>query len=166
MKNKIPVLVFSVLLGTFTFLVLHFFYSLGEDTANFEQSKTIKSIPIENSFKMVSNNSISVDKALDFNIAAEKTVNAVVHISSEYNQTYNSDPMLDFFWGPDGSRGMRPQIATGSGVIISKNGYNDFRLSGPTMMFWLFMAGPMTVIPLFLYVRGVELIGLGSSLSI
>ena len=123
MKNKIPVLVFSVLLGTFTFLVLHFFYSFEEETANFEQSKTIKSIPIENSFKMVSNNSISVDKALDFNIAAEKTVNAVVHISSEYIQTYNSDPMLDFFWGPDGSRGMRPQIATGSGVIISENGY-------------------------------------------
>ena len=28
-------------------------------------------------------------------------------------------------------------------------------------MFFLFLAGPMTVIPLFLYVRGVELIGLG-----
>jgi len=28
-------------------------------------------------------------------------------------------------------------------------------------MFFLLLAGPMTVIPLFLYVRGVELCGLG-----
>ena len=27
------------------------------------------------------------------------------------------------FWGPGGTRGMRPQIATGSGVIISEDGY-------------------------------------------
>ena len=42
-----------------------------------------------------------------------------------------------------------------------KNGYNDFRLSDPSLMLLLFIAGPMTVIPLFLYVRGVELSGLG-----
>ena len=30
-------------------------------------------------------------------------------------------------------------------------------------MFLLFLAGPMTVIPLFLYVRGVKLSGLGPS---
>ena len=29
------------------------------------------------------------------------------------------------------------------------------------MMLFIFLAGPMTVIPLFLYVRGVELCGLG-----
>ena len=45
--------------------------------------------------------------------------------------------------------------------LIVKNGYNDFRLSDPSIMFLLFLAGPMTVIPLFLYVRGVELSGLG-----
>ena len=30
-------------------------------------------------------------------------------------------------------------------------------------MFLIFLAGPMTVIPLFLYVKGVELSGLGPS---
>ena len=60
---------------------------------------------------------------LDFNYAAEKTINSVVHIKSEYIQSYNSDPLLDYFWGPHGSRGSRPQIATGSGVIISEDGY-------------------------------------------
>ena len=45
--------------------------------------------------------------------------------------------------------------------LIASNGYNDFRLSNPPMMLFIFLAGPMTVIPLFLYVRGVELCGLG-----
>ena len=45
--------------------------------------------------------------------------------------------------------------------LIVINGYNDFQLSDPPMMLFIFLAGPMTVLPLFLYVRGVELCGLG-----
>ena len=45
--------------------------------------------------------------------------------------------------------------------MITKNGMNDFNLSSPGLSLFLILAGPMTVIPLFLYVRGVELIGLG-----
>ncbi len=45
--------------------------------------------------------------------------------------------------------------------IIVKNGFNDFQISNPPMMLFIFLAGPMTVIPLFFYVRGVELCGLG-----
>ena len=45
--------------------------------------------------------------------------------------------------------------------IIAKNGFNDFNFSNPGLSLFLILAGPMTVIPLFLYVRGVELIGLG-----
>ena len=45
--------------------------------------------------------------------------------------------------------------------IIVLNGFNDFSLSRPSLSLLLILAGPMTVIPLFLYVRGVELIGLG-----
>ena len=45
--------------------------------------------------------------------------------------------------------------------LIASYGYNDFELSNPPMMLLIFLAGPMTVIPLFLYVRGVELCGLG-----
>ena len=45
--------------------------------------------------------------------------------------------------------------------FIIKNGFNDFSLSNPGLSLFLILAGPMTVIPLFLYVRGVELIGLG-----
>jgi len=45
--------------------------------------------------------------------------------------------------------------------FITLNGFNDFKLSNPPMMLIILLAGPMTVIPLFLYVRGVELCGLG-----
>ena len=45
--------------------------------------------------------------------------------------------------------------------FITQNGLNDFTLTNPILMIILMMAGPMTVIPLFLYVRGVELSGLG-----
>ncbi len=45
--------------------------------------------------------------------------------------------------------------------FITKNGFNDFSLSNPVFSLFLILAGPMTVIPLFLYVKGVELIGLG-----
>ena len=45
--------------------------------------------------------------------------------------------------------------------LIVQEGLNDFTFSNPSMMFLLLVAGPMTVIPLFLYVRGVELCGLG-----
>ena len=45
--------------------------------------------------------------------------------------------------------------------LIVQEGSNDFTFSNPPMMLLLLLAGPMTVIPLFLYVRGVELCGLG-----
>jgi len=45
--------------------------------------------------------------------------------------------------------------------IIFQNNSNDFSFSNPPMMLILMLAGPMTVIPLFMYVRGVELCGLG-----
>lgn len=57
---------------------------------------------------------------VDFTNAAEKTVNSVVHVK---NVTLNQNPgsILDFFYGSESSQ--RPQVGTGSGVIISPDGY-------------------------------------------
>ncbi|TXN35426.1 PDZ domain-containing protein [Flagellimonas hymeniacidonis] len=57
---------------------------------------------------------------VDFTIAAEKTVNAVVHVK---NLTINkgSNNLADFFYGFE--RQQTPQIGTGSGVIISPDGF-------------------------------------------
>ena len=46
-------------------------------------------------------------------------------------------------------------------IFIANNDLNDFNFSNPGLSLFILLAGPMTVIPLFLYVRGVELIGLG-----
>ncbi|MFN3916775.1 MAG: Do family serine endopeptidase [Flavobacteriales bacterium] len=69
------------------------------------------------------NTAYKPEASLDFTVAAEKTVNAVVNVTTHYSNTYRQDPFLDFFWGPGGSRGNRPEKATGSGVIISDDGY-------------------------------------------
>jgi Do/DeqQ family serine protease len=57
---------------------------------------------------------------VDFTVAAENTVNAVVHVK---NVTANSGPrsLSDFFFGSQSES--RPQIGVGSGVIISSDGY-------------------------------------------
>ena len=47
--------------------------------------------------------------------------------------------------------------------LISLDGNYYFTFSEPKIAFWLFLAGPMTVIPLFLFLRGIDLAGLGTS---
>ena len=56
---------------------------------------------------------------VNFTEAAEKTVNAVVHVKNVTISPHSS--FMDFFYGSDG--GQRAQIGTGSGVIISPDGY-------------------------------------------
>ncbi len=57
---------------------------------------------------------------VDFTAAAENTVNAVVHVK---NVTLSSGPSnpLEFFFGHGQSA--QPQVGTGSGVIITSDGY-------------------------------------------
>ena len=120
MKNLITLILFSTFGGSLTYFLID----------NFNKSEDIilpivddsKEIIEKPEFKLTKN-SQNINYELDFTSAAQKTVNAVVHIKSEYDQAYHSDPLLDYFWGPKGSRGLRPSIATGSGVIISEDGY-------------------------------------------
>ncbi|MEA4986365.1 MAG: Do family serine endopeptidase [Paludibacter sp.] len=64
----------------------------------------------------------------DFTVAAELTVNAVVHVKvkSEVMQSrgFSGDPFFEYFFGPQ-FRQQQPQIreGAGSGVIISNDGY-------------------------------------------
>lgn len=64
-----------------------------------------------------------------FSYAAELSVNAVVHVKTTYTtqtQYRNIDPLLEFFFGPQANSNQRQQpiaMASGSGVIISEDGY-------------------------------------------
>lgn len=60
--------------------------------------------------------------APDFTGAAERTVNAVVHVTTETMVTQR-DPFADFFWGYRAPVQQRPVQGAGSGVIISDDGY-------------------------------------------
>tara|TARA_B100000242_G_C43024318_1_gene476876 strand:- start:657 stop:1535 length:879 start_codon:yes stop_codon:yes gene_type:complete len=46
--------------------------------------------------------------------------------------------------------------------FLVETGNNDFSFNDPKSMILLFLAGPMTVIPLFLYIKGLEKAGLGA----
>lgn len=60
-------------------------------------------------------------EAPDFTEAAELALNSVVHVKNvSYRQV--SDPIMEFFYGYRGGQ-QQAQIGTGSGVIISEDGY-------------------------------------------
>ena len=48
-------------------------------------------------------------------------------------------------------------------IILYKKGLNIFSLSEPLLSFYLFWAGLMTLVPLFLYTKGFGLLGIGPS---
>ncbi|MBT8204071.1 MAG: trypsin-like peptidase domain-containing protein [Eudoraea sp.] len=77
-------------------------------------------MPVFKTGNMPVYNNSPVMEAGDFTLAAEKTVNAVVHVK---NVTVYRGPstLLDFFYGYE--REQKAQIGTGSGVIISPDGY-------------------------------------------
>jgi len=58
---------------------------------------------------------------VDFTVAAENTVNAVVHIKSVTTSNSSRSPW-DFIYGSDSGR-QRAQVGSGSGVIISPDGH-------------------------------------------
>lgn len=59
--------------------------------------------------------------AIDFTEAAELTLNHVVHVKNVSYRTM-SNPIMEFFYGQRGGQPQQ-QIGTGSGVIISEDGY-------------------------------------------
>ena len=60
-------------------------------------------------------------EVLDFTEAAEKTIHSVVHVKN-VSRTTVSNPILEYFYGYKGGQSQE-QVGTGSGVIISEDGY-------------------------------------------
>ena len=118
-------ILYFIIIGSFSGLVT--FYVLNIST-NKSSSKSLGNssendiTKLTQSFKLIKNN-YPISNHLDFTIAAEKTVNAVVHIKSEYSNNYDSDPLMDYFLGPNGNHSKKSQISAGSGVLISSDGY-------------------------------------------
>lgn len=60
-------------------------------------------------------------EAVDFTEAANETIHTVVHVKNVSIRTVNN-PMLQYFYGYGGQQ-KQEQVGTGSGVIISEDGY-------------------------------------------
>nr|WP_315201004.1 trypsin-like peptidase domain-containing protein [uncultured Flavobacterium sp.] len=58
---------------------------------------------------------------IDFTIAADKTIHTVVHVKNVSVRTI-SNPIMEYFYGYGGQQ-QQEQVGTGSGVIISEDGY-------------------------------------------
>src|SRR5665647_1449372 len=63
----------------------------------------------------------------DLTQAAEKSVSAVVHITTKTKSNYydSGNQIFEYFFGPGGNNRQEPQysMSAGSGVIISEDGY-------------------------------------------
>ena len=60
-------------------------------------------------------------ETVDFTEAADKTIHTVVHVKNVSRKSI-SNPILEYFYGYGGQQ-QQEQIGTGSGVIISEDGY-------------------------------------------
>ena len=89
---------------------------------NFDHNLSSKNIFPENKMVNISFDPNSISKSstnIDFTVAAEKTINSVVHVK---NTSVSSGPssVWDYF---NNNQNNRTRVGMGSGVIVSKDGY-------------------------------------------
>ena len=93
-------------------------YKLLFDTGGyFSSPKSVVTLAPEQYGKMIG----FVPESADFTIAADKAVHTVVHVKNVSYRTI-TNPILEFFYGYKGGE-QQEQVGTGSGVIISEDGY-------------------------------------------
>ena len=95
-----------------------------EEPVTIQQNSPETLSTIQTNFKPAfnSNETSSADAiSIDFRLAAKKTVNSVVHVKNTAIRTQNN-PFAELFFGGNSTRKFE-QVGTGSGVIISADGY-------------------------------------------
>ncbi len=89
------------------------------------EKKSIVETANQNSFSSSGNYSKNVGfsaENVDFTVAADKTIHSVVHVKNMSRRTI-SNPIFEFFYGAGSGQQQQEQVGTGSGVIISEDGY-------------------------------------------
>ncbi|WP_367771703.1 trypsin-like peptidase domain-containing protein [Flavobacterium sp. WC2421] len=115
MKKYSHLLLVSLLSGAIT---LGAYKLLFDTNGYFSNSNHSITTLANNSF--TKNVGLSPD-VLDFTDAAEKTIHSVVHVKNVSYKTV-TNPMLEYYYGYKGGQ-TQEQVGTGSGVIISEDGY-------------------------------------------
>ena len=116
MKKILSIVLYSALGGALTLGVYKLF--IEEPQAIFEKTAAQSGIVETNYSNAIS----SAMENTDFTVAAEKTLNSVVHVKNTSYKTVR-DPYKEYFYGQGSGSKQYSQVGTGSGVIISSDGY-------------------------------------------
>ncbi|MFK8059685.1 MAG: trypsin-like peptidase domain-containing protein [Polaribacter sp.] len=86
------------------------------------ENKTLEPIKtVQTNFNPTFKSDEAVANSIDFTLAAERSIHSVVHVKNTAIRT-QTNPLDVFFGRGDGKREYK-QVGTGSGVIISQDGY-------------------------------------------
>ena len=119
MKKAFSFLGIAILGGVIT---LGGYKMLLDDSIVLEQSKTQPLTTFQTNYSPAYKASNAAEMATDFTIAAESTVHAVVHVKNTAVKT-QTNPWAERFYGSGSGTKKYTQVGTGSGVIISADGY-------------------------------------------
>jgi Do/DeqQ family serine protease len=114
MKSFVKTIFIAAIGGAITFGLIKLTDSESSKDLSIQKEATITPV------KLTSLRTENSGELLNFNRAAEKTVNAVVHVFTEYNVSQGYDPFADYF---DRRNSEQKTMGAGSGVIISEDGY-------------------------------------------
>ena len=117
MKKIISTAFIGAIGGAFALIANYYF--LPQPTSN-----QISYNPYSTPTQLASYNSLPNSNGADFVLAAEKSINSVVHIKTivENNNNLSYDPFQDWFFGGR-QRQPNQMQGSGSGVLISQDGY-------------------------------------------
>lgn len=113
MKKFFGLMVAAVLGGSITYALLN--RNDGVDVAQYQQGDSIG--------HSVRPMQVNYSGMVDFRAAASSTVDAVVHVKIRSQQTAYENPIYNFLFGKPNYQEQMPIVASGSGVIISRDGY-------------------------------------------
>ncbi len=118
MKKFLSLILVSALGGALTLGAYKLFFENSNDKISIAQQEMPLIIPTDYKPTAV----VPVESA-DFTSIAKQSVNAVVHVKNVSVAPSNNNPLLKFFYGQSADNERNMVVGTGSGVIISSDGY-------------------------------------------
>jgi serine protease Do len=119
--KRIAIIFFTALIGGTVALTADHYLVLKENSIQIQAS-----IPNKYPVRFTSYSGMAPESSIDFVRASEISLPAVVHVKTEYapqrNQMYYYDPFRNFMWEQPQQQ-QPPQMGSGSGVIVSGDGY-------------------------------------------
>ncbi|MGY5353273.1 trypsin-like peptidase domain-containing protein [Wenyingzhuangia sp. IMCC45467] len=117
MKQNIKLFVVALLGGFISLGLYHTLINSQEKPSQLQETETVNHFPVYTSNSKL----VAAENSVDFTTAAEATVNAVVHVTNT-SVGVQQNPFAQFFYGQSYGREYK-KVGTGSGVLISPDGY-------------------------------------------